>query len=114
MRPGGPVRQRYSYTRFLALIACLKIPAQATESGGIGSLELMLGLLKSLKIRALCSHVRKKVHTKWTQQLLQQHHKKYRLQFKNICVAVGFTHTRMYMNVNNLHFTLYLLLYSWL
>jgi hypothetical protein len=29
---------------------CLKIPAQATQPGGIGYLESILGLLKSLKI----------------------------------------------------------------
>jgi hypothetical protein len=42
--------------RFLAPIDFLKIPAparQATQPGGIGSLESILGLLKSLKIRAL-------------------------------------------------------------
>jgi hypothetical protein len=27
MKPGGQVQQPYSYTRFLALIDCLKIPA---------------------------------------------------------------------------------------
>jgi hypothetical protein len=31
----------------------LKVRAQATQSGGIGFLESVLGLLKSLKIRAL-------------------------------------------------------------
>ncbi len=40
-------------TRFLAPIECLKIPAQATYAGGIDPLESILGLLKSLKIRAL-------------------------------------------------------------
>ena len=34
-------------TRFLAPIDFLKIPALATQSGGIGSLESILGLLKS-------------------------------------------------------------------
>jgi hypothetical protein len=37
-------------TRFPASIDCLKIPAQA---GGIGSLELIPGLLKKLKIPSL-------------------------------------------------------------
>ncbi len=32
-------------TRFLAPIECLKIPAQATEAGGIDTLELISGLL---------------------------------------------------------------------
>ncbi len=40
-------------TPFLAPIDCLKIPAQATQAGGIDTLESNLGLLKSLKIRAL-------------------------------------------------------------
>jgi hypothetical protein len=42
-------------TRFLAPIDCLKIPAQATQAGGIDSLEAILGLLKSLKIPACIS-----------------------------------------------------------
>jgi hypothetical protein len=37
--------------RFLAPKDCLNIPAQATQPDGIGSLELILGLLLSLKIR---------------------------------------------------------------
>ncbi len=40
------------HIRFLAPTDCLKIPAQATQPGGIGYLESILGLLKSLKIRA--------------------------------------------------------------
>ncbi len=40
-------------TWFLAPIDCLKIPAQATQSGGIGPLESMFELLKSLTIWAL-------------------------------------------------------------
>jgi hypothetical protein len=36
------------------------IPArQATQPGGIGSLESILGLLKSLKIRALDLHIQR-------------------------------------------------------
>jgi hypothetical protein len=38
--------------QFLAPIDSLKIPAQATQPGGTGSLESIIGLLKSLKIRA--------------------------------------------------------------
>jgi hypothetical protein len=40
-------------TRFLAPIECSKIPAQATNAGGIDPLESILGLLKGFKIRAL-------------------------------------------------------------
>ncbi len=36
--------------RFQAPIDFLKIPAQATQPGGIGCLESILGLFKSLKI----------------------------------------------------------------
>ncbi len=45
--------------RFLAPIDFLKIPAQATQPDGINSLESILGLLESFKIRALvpCSNV---------------------------------------------------------
>jgi hypothetical protein len=44
--------------RLLAPIDCLKIPALATQPGGIDSLESILGLLKSLKILALYLLVR--------------------------------------------------------
>ncbi len=44
-------------TRFLAPIVGLKIRAQATLAAGIDSLKSILGLLKSLKIRALVSHL---------------------------------------------------------
>ncbi len=44
-------------TRCLAPIDFLKIPAQVTEPSGIGSLESILGLHKSLKIRALYAFV---------------------------------------------------------
>jgi hypothetical protein len=37
--------------RFMAPIDCLKIPAQATWTGGIGFLESIPGRHKSLKIR---------------------------------------------------------------
>jgi hypothetical protein len=36
-------------TRFLALINCLEIPAQATQPGIIGSFESIIGLLKVYK-----------------------------------------------------------------
>jgi hypothetical protein len=42
-------------TRCLAPIDFLKIPAQATSAGGINTLESILGILKSFKIRALYS-----------------------------------------------------------
>ena len=41
-----------NYTWFLAPIAGMKLLTQATQPGGIGSLESILGFLKSLKIRA--------------------------------------------------------------
>ncbi len=44
-------------TWFLAPIAGLKLPTQATRLGGIGSLEWILGLLKTLKIWALENHL---------------------------------------------------------
>jgi hypothetical protein len=40
-------------TRFLAPIDCLKITAQATKAGRLGSLESVPGLLKSLQIQGL-------------------------------------------------------------
>jgi hypothetical protein len=55
MLPGGPVRGNPIPTRFLASIDCTKSPAQATQAGGIDFLEAILGLLKSLKSRALHS-----------------------------------------------------------
>jgi hypothetical protein len=38
--------------RFLALLKCLQIRAQATLAGGVGSLESIPGLLEQLQIRA--------------------------------------------------------------
>jgi len=58
---------------------------------------LILGLLKRFKILALCSQVMKKVLTRWTQQLCNSTTtRKYRLQFKNICVCSRF-HTYSYV-----------------
>ncbi len=42
-------------TWFLAPIAGLKLPTQATQAGGIDSLESIPGLLKRLQIRAQVS-----------------------------------------------------------
>jgi hypothetical protein len=43
--PGGPVRQPYFPTRFLAPIDCLKFPAQLTNFWGGGVLGMRVNML---------------------------------------------------------------------
>jgi hypothetical protein len=49
----GLVPARQAENRFLGSLKGLQIRTQATQPGGIGSLDSILGLLKNLIIRAL-------------------------------------------------------------
>ncbi len=72
-------------TRCLAPIECLKIPAQATEAGGIDSLESIPGLVRSLKIRPLKATGGRKVWFISTWLILRAKHGKITGHAKKMC-----------------------------